>query len=295
MDAPPIVLSFDVEEHHRIEAAVDYDCPPDLRARYAARMEDCTRWLLDRLAEFNLKATFFVVGQVARSHPRLVRDLHAAGHEVASHSWDHRRLHKLTPFEFRADVRQSVAALEDAAGAPVFGYRAPTFSVVRQTAWAVDVLAELGLRYDSSVFPVRHDRYGVPQAPRTPFHIHGARHALLELPPATLRWLGANLPVGGGGYFRLLPLGVLELALRQLRRTGVPGAAVLYFHPWEFDPEQERLPLGRLKAWRTYVGVRRSRPRLAALLARHRFTRAIDVVGELQRQAAGLPRFALAA
>jgi polysaccharide deacetylase family protein (PEP-CTERM system associated) len=295
MTTPPIVLSFDVEEHHRIEAAAGFDCPSPLRDHYAARMEDCTRWLMDALAEFGLRATFFVVGQIAHSHPKLVRDLHAAGHEVASHSWDHRRLHRLTPEEFRDDVRRSVEALEDVTGAKIVGYRAPTFSVVRQTAWAVDVLAELGLRYDSSVFPVRHDRYGVPQAPRTPFRIHGERHSILELPPATLRLLGANLPVGGGGYFRLLPLGVLERALRQLTRTGIPGAAVLYFHPWEFDPDQVRLPLGRMKSWRTYVGVRRSRPRLSALLARHRFTRAIDAVEELERQAGVLPRFALAA
>jgi polysaccharide deacetylase family protein (PEP-CTERM system associated) len=295
MGASPIVLSFDVEEHHSIEAADGYDCPPSLRCHYAERMEDCTRWLMDQLAEFGLKATFFLVGQIARSHPALVRDLHAAGHEVASHSWDHQRLHRLTPSEFREDVRRSVGALEDVCGAPVYGYRAPTFSVMRQTAWAVDILAELGLRYDSSVFPVRHDRYGVPEAPRTPFHIRGDRHELLELPPATLRLLGANLPVGGGGYFRLLPLAVLERALHQLKLTGIPGAAVLYFHPWEFDPDQERLPLSRLKRWRTYVGVKSSRPRLRELLARHRFTRAIDAVQELERQRATLPRFTLAA
>jgi polysaccharide deacetylase family protein (PEP-CTERM system associated) len=293
--SPPIVLSFDVEEHHRIEAAAGLDCPPDWRDHYAARMEDCTFWLMDQLAEHGLKATFFVVGQVARSHPRMVRALAEAGHEVASHGWDHRRLHRLDPNSFRQDLRQSIDALEQAAGTPVFGYRAPTFSVVRETAWAIDVLAEAGLRYDSSVFPVRHDRYGVPRAPRTPFLVRGREHELLELPPATLRMLGINFPVGGGGYFRLFPLAVLECALRQLGRTGRPGAAVLYFHPWEFDPDQRRLPLGRLSRWRTYVGVGRSRGRLARLLARHRFTRAIDAVDELLRSPAPTPRFPLAA
>src|SRR5262249_8982675 len=145
----------------------------------------------------------------------------------------------------------------------------PTFSIMQQTAWAVDVLAESGLLYDSSIYPVRHDRYGVPQAPRAPFRVRGHGRTILELPPATLRLLGANLPVGGGGYFRLLPLFFLDRALEQVAHACLPPVAMLYFHPWEFDPKQQRLPLGPISRFRTYVGIYRSQARLAALLARH--------------------------
>ncbi|HEV3144062.1 MAG TPA: DUF3473 domain-containing protein, partial [Gemmataceae bacterium] len=197
-----------------------------------------------------------------------------------------------TPASFREDVRISQDALEQAGGASIVGFRAPTFSIVRQTAWAVDVLAELGMRYDSSIFPVQHDRYGLPDAPRTPFLVRGENSELLELPPATWRCAGWNLPVAGGGYFRLFPLFVMERGLRQLARLPA-SAGMLYFHPWEFDPEQPRLPLGRLSRFRTYVGMRRTRERLKALLSRHRFARAIDAVEKLEAQKSELPRFLL--
>jgi polysaccharide deacetylase family protein (PEP-CTERM system associated) len=288
------VLSFDIEEHHRIEAAAGLSVSPEAKARYARRMDDTTRWLLDRLAAHGTRGTFFVVGEIARDNPGLVRAIRDGGHEVASHSWDHRRVHAHTPAGFREDVRTSRDALEQASGAAVVGYRAPTFSVVRQTAWALDVLAEEGFRYDSSVYPVRHDRYGVPGAPRAPFLAQGREHALLEIPPATLCVAGATVPAGGGGYFRLFPLGLMRWAVRQAARDLRPPVAMLYFHPWEFDPGQERLPLPALRRWRTYVGLSRSRPKLERLLAGHAFVRAVDVVADLERQLAELPRFPLA-
>ncbi|HET6572086.1 MAG TPA: XrtA system polysaccharide deacetylase [Fimbriiglobus sp.] len=290
-----VVLSFDVEEHDRIEAAAGLKCPAPLRREYADRMERATRRLLDILDEAGAKATFFVLGEIARRRPRLVRDIADAGHEVASHGWDHRRVQCFSPTEFLDDVRASKDALEQAAGGPVVGYRAPTFSIGRRTGWAIDGLAEAGYQYDSSVFPVRHDRYGVPDAPRTPFVAEGESAHLIELPPATCRALGQNLPVAGGGYFRLFPLALMESGLRQLTRTD-PAVGVLYFHPWEFDPEQPRLPLGWLARWRTYVGVGRSSARLSALLARHagRFRRAVDVVADLRPRMDALPRFRLA-
>src|SRR5438067_4975912 len=202
-EAAQTVLSFDVEEHYRIEAAAGLSVGDGLKAHYRERLCSSTYWLLDRLAEHDIRATFFVVGEIARHSPELVRAIHRAGHEVASHSWDHQRVHRLTPAQFRADVRRSKDALEQVTGERVVGYRAPTFSVVRQTAWALDVLAEEGMLYDSSVYPVRHDRYGVPGAPRSPFLARGVRHTLLELPPATLRLFGVNAPMGGGGYFPL--------------------------------------------------------------------------------------------
>jgi polysaccharide deacetylase family protein (PEP-CTERM system associated) len=285
---PAIALTFDVEEHDRIEAAAHLDFDPALRAVYSQRMQDTTHWLLDVLGERSIRATFFVVGQIARSHPGLIRRMVEGGHEVASHSWMHRRVSHFTPRSFRDDVRLSKDALEQAGGAGVAGFRAPTFSITRDTLWAVDVLAELGLRYDSSVFPVHHDRYGIPDAPRTPFRIRGQQLELLELPLLTWRLARQNLPVAGGGYFRLFPLAFMERGIKQI--TSLPqSAAVLYFHPWEFDAGQPRLPLSRLSRFRTYVGIRRSRARLERLLSRHTFVRMIDLAAALERPRIPLP------
>lgn len=287
----PIILSFDVEEHYRIEAAAGYDCPTPLRDAHARRMEQSTRRLLDLLAEFDARATFFVVGQIAVSHPRLILDIHAAGHEIASHSWDHRRVHHFTPKSFAEDLRTSRDALEQASGVAVRGFRAPTFSVMRDSAWAIDVLAEQGFAYDSSIFPVRHDRYGIPDAPRMPFLAQGDKSSIIELPPVTLRWWRFNLPVAGGGYFRLFPLRMMESGIRQTLQLQ-PAAAMLYFHPWEFDPDQPRLPLKLLSRWRTYVGMNRTTPRLRRVLRRHRSVRAIDLVESLRGM--NLPTFNVA-
>jgi polysaccharide deacetylase family protein (PEP-CTERM system associated) len=287
-----VVLSFDVEEHHQIEAAAGLDLDPGLVARYGERVGPATRWILDRLAEVGSRATFFVVGQVARKDPALVRAIHDAGHEVASHGWSHRRVHAFTPRGFGEDLRLGKDALEQAIGAEVLGFRAPTFSIVRRTAWALDVLVERGFLYDSSIYPVRHDRYGVPHAPRSPFLAEGHRERILELPPATCRLLGLNVPVGGGGYFRLLPAPVMEAALRRASRE-CSGALMLYFHPWEIDAHQPRLPLPPLRGLRTYLGVRRGRDRLARLIARYPSTRAIDEARRLGPGLAALPRYAV--
>jgi polysaccharide deacetylase family protein (PEP-CTERM system associated) len=290
-DDAAIVLSFDVEEHHRIEAAAGLRIDPAWATAYGARLGPSTRYLLERLDERGIKATFFLLGQIACTDPGLVRDIHRAGHEVASHGWDHQRVHCFTPTSFLEDVRRSKGSLEQVTGEPVVGYRAPTFSVVRQTSWAIDVLGEAGMLYDSSIYPVRHDRYGIPQAPRAPFLAQGREHTILEFPPATLRLLGLNVPVGGGGYFRLLPLWVMRQALRQSLRDGRPRVAMIYFHPWEFDPEQPRLPLRRLNRFRTYVGLTKARSRLDALLSRYVFSRAKDLVARLADS--HLPRFPL--
>jgi polysaccharide deacetylase family protein (PEP-CTERM system associated) len=203
-------------------------------------------------------------------------------------------VHHFTRESFREDLLRSKHALEDATGAVVVGFRAPTFSVVRETGWAVDVLAECGFEYDSSIFPVRHDRYGIPTAPRGPFLAVGREREILEMPPLTYRKLRFNLPVAGGGYFRLFPLAVMRAGLRQASRRSSPRApavSMLYFHPWEFDPDQPRLPLGRVTRWRTYVGMHRTTSRLQSLLAGYKFTRAIDVVRALRANEIVLPRF----
>ena len=280
-NAAAVVLSFDIEEHHRIEAATRLQPAPESAATYGRRMEATTRRLIDQLAGAGAPATFFIVGEIAQSQPQLVRAIAAAGHEIGSHSYDHRRIHRLTPEQFREDLRRSIDTLQQVAGVPVVGYRAPTFSLTRATAWAVDILVEAGLKYDSSVFPVRHDRYGVPDAPRTPFWLCGERGKILELPPATYRRFGLNLPIAGGGYFRLFPLAFLRAGVNQLANVGAPG--ILYFHPWEFDPGQPKLPLKAISKFRTYVGIGKSTARLERLLERYRgrFRRCIDVAEDV--------------
>jgi polysaccharide deacetylase family protein (PEP-CTERM system associated) len=265
------------------------------KTHYCERLDTSTHWLLDLLAEAQAQATFFIVGEIAEYNPALVRRIAREGHEVASHGWDHRRVHHFTPATFREDMLRSKQALEDLTGQAVVGYRAPTFSITRETAWALDVLADLDMVYDSSIYPVRHDRYGAPSAPRSPFLAQGEQRALLEFPPATLRLLGMNLPMGGGGYFRLFPLFCTAWAIRQTERHCSPAVATLYFHPWEFDPEQQRLPLRYVSRMRTYVGIRRSQGKLAALLARYRFCRAVDVAKQLDPLLSSLPTFAAGA
>jgi len=292
--AVPVVLSFDVEEHHRIEAAVGLEVDPGLRGEYGQRMNLVMEWILEQLAAREIHATFFFVGQIAQTNARLVRTVQEAGHEVASHGWDHRRISLLNPLSFKEDLRMSKEALEQASGAAVLGYRAPTFSLVRPTAWALDVLGESGLLYDSSIYSVRHDRYGIPDAPRGPFLAQGARHEILEIPPAaTLSVRGVNVPVGGGEYFRLLPFPLMQRALLRSRRNPNCGATMLYFHPWEFDPDQPRLSLRGINRFRTYVGIRRTRDRLSKLLAGYSFVRAVDLARQLHDRREQLPRFCL--
>lgn len=292
--ASAVVLSFDVEEHFRIEAANGLPVADDLAEHCRLRVDVVTRRLLDLLASHRVRATFFVVGQLARDNPTLVRAMAEAGHEVASHGWDHRRLHRLDADSFREDLRLSKDALEQASGQAVCGYRAPTFSVTRQTAWGLDVLAEEGFTYDSSIYPVRHDRYGVPTAPRGPFVALGRERSILELPPVTLRLAGMNAPMGGGGYFRLFPLSLTQWAIRQTLATATPPIAMLYFHPWEFDPQQQRLALGRLARMRTYVGITRTTARLETLLrSQVPFRTAHEVATDLLSGSQTLPSFRL--
>lgn len=182
-------------------------------------------------------------------------------------------------------------ALEQAAGVSVVGYRAPTFSLVRRTAWALDNLADLGFLCDSSIYPVRHDRYGIPEAPRGPFVAEGECAEIMEIAPATVRLGGVNIPVDGGGYVRLVPASMFRTALSLSRRDPTAGATMPYFHPWEFDPDQPRLPLKRVSRFRTSVGIHQSRSRLERLIAGGRFMRAVDLAMSLHDRRDELPRF----
>jgi polysaccharide deacetylase family protein (PEP-CTERM system associated) len=270
------MLSLDVEEYFQVEAAsagVSRDQWESIPRRLDASMDRA----LNLLAAAGVSATFFVLGWVAQRDRSLVRRIADAGHEVASHGMGHRMVGQLSPEEFRKDVQESRALLDDIVGRPVAGYRAPTFSVTHRTAWAIDVLAEEGYQYDSSVFPVRHDRYGVPDAPRFVHRAHGPGGGnLIEVPPLTLRLAGMNWPVGGGGYLRLLPVRVVAAALRAAQARGRPG--MIYLHPWELDPDQPVLPMGRLTRWRHRVGLHRTADKLSWLLARFRFSTAAEVL-----------------
>jgi polysaccharide deacetylase family protein (PEP-CTERM system associated) len=296
MFGPTSILSFDVEEHYRIEAARGIACSPSQCRDYAQRMEQSTRKILDILSRSQCPATFFVLGEVAAGHPKLIREIDEAGHEVASHGWDHTSLLHLTRAQFRADLRKSKDVLEQTIGAPIYGYRAPTFSIVSQTAWALDELLEAGFQYDSSLFPIHHDRYGVPDAPTTPFRCFGPASAqsILEIPPLTLRFLGTNFPVGGGGYFRVLPIQFIKAGL-WLNRQRQPSVSMFYFHPWEFDTQQPQLRLSRFSRWRTYAGISRAESRLRKIIQnafKIGFCRARDAARALK--SLSLPEYHLA-
>lgn len=264
------LLSFDVEEYFQVESAQEAGVRPADWESFDGRAAMCVDRILALLQEHRASATFFILGWLARRDGQMVRHIAEAGYELASHGMSHAMLDRLTPEEFRRELDESRKLLEDLSGRPVRGYRAPTFSITHRTAWALDVLAEAGYGYDSSIFPVRHDRYGVPEAPTTVHQAQGPGGGrVLEIPPMTLRLLGHNLPVGGGGYLRLFPVRLIGHCLSSLQRRGRPG--MIYLHPWELDPGQPVLDMGRLKTWRHRVGLGGSEAKLGWLLRRFKF------------------------
>ena len=262
-------FTVDVEEYFQVSALEPYvsrERWDGLESRVRASVER----ILEALARHDARGTFFVLGWLAERKPEMVRAIAQAGHEVASHGWDHRRVTRQTPEEFRESVRRTKQVLEDLSGSPVLGFRAPSYSIVAGREWALDVLVEEGYRYDSSLFPVRRPGYGYAAAPRDPYWIDRPAGRLAEVPPATLRVLGVNLPAAGGAYFRLLPYGLVRAALRDCERRGVAGT--FYVHPWEFDPGQPRFPVSPLTRMRHYGGLGRTTGRLERLLSEFRFT-----------------------
>ena len=276
------LFTVDVEDYFQVvalEGVVD-------RARWAeypSRVEANTDRLLALLAELGVQGTFFTLGWVAEHHPGIVRRIAAAGHEVASHGQWHRRVTRLTPDEFRAEVRESRARLEDLAGAPCLGYRAPSFSIVPGVEWAFDVLLEEGYRYDSSLFPVNRPDYGYPGIPETPFLIRRPAGTLLELPLATGRLGPLRYPAAGGGYLRQFPPTLLHRAFRQHQARG--HSAAFYIHPWEYDDGQPRLPVGRVTRFRHYHNLDRTWDRMRGLLEGFPFTSVAARFGALAEPA----------
>ena len=257
-------FTVDVEDYFHVSAFEGRILPEEWE-RWPQRVAGNTARLLDLLAEAGVRGTFFVLGWVAERHPGLVRRIAEAGHEVASHGHAHRRVSTMDPQAFRADVLRAKAALEDAAGVAVWGYRAPSYSIGPDNLWALEVLQETGHRYSSSIYPIRHDLYGWPDGPRFPWRPLG-EEGLLEIPITTLEWRGRRLPCGGGGWFRLFPYVLYRGALRRVNRRD-RRPAVFYCHPWELDPDQPRpRGLDARTRFRHYLNLERTEGRLRRLL-----------------------------
>lgn len=262
-------MSVDVEDYFHV-SVFDGIVPRSTWGDMESRVCRNTERLLDIFDEYKVRSTFFVLGWVAERHPHLVRTIVQRGHEVASHGYAHRLVYDQTPPTFREDVRRAKATLEDAGGCAVGGFRAPSYSITSRSLWALDVLIEEGHWYDASIFPIRHDRYGIPVSPREPFHIQRLAGGLMEVPGSTVRLGPLNLPVGGGGYFRILPYAWTRWGIARLNHVE-KQAAVFYLHPWEIDPEQPRLQAGWLGRFRHYRNLAKTEDRLKTLLTDFQF------------------------
>jgi polysaccharide deacetylase family protein (PEP-CTERM system associated) len=265
MNSPQCAFTVDVEEYFQVDAFSDV-IPVSAWGSFESRVEANTCRLLDLLDEHHVRGTFFVLGWIAERHAALVQAIAARGHEVASHGMSHQRVVIQSPEVFRRETRDSKRLLEDLIQAPVIGYRAATYSITRQSLWALDILQEEGFLYDSSIFPVRHDRYGIPDARTVPHRLEtpGGK-SIVEYPLTAVRILGMNLPVAGGGYFRLFPYSLTRWGLRRVRAEGRP--LVFYLHPWEVDPGQPRVEGARRRSrFRHYLNLDRTLPRLNRLL-----------------------------
>jgi len=272
-------LTVDVEDYFQVSAFAksinheDWDLHP-------RRVERNTHLLLDLFEKAGVKATFFVLGWVAEREPQLVREISSRGHEVASHGFSHQLIYNQTPKVFRDETRRSKALLEELAGTEVKGYRAASYSITRKSLWALDILAEEGFKYDSSIFPVRHDRYGIPGAEETPHKLTTpAGYTLVEFPLSTARILNYKMPVAGGGYFRLYPYWLTRFGLRQVNNRGCPF--VFYLHPWEVDSDQPRIEASAFSRFRHYNNLHKCEHRLERLLDDFSFTTCEDVLNSL--------------
>jgi polysaccharide deacetylase family protein (PEP-CTERM system associated) len=269
------VMSVDVEDYFQV-GAFEHTIPRADWGSWPCRVEANIERILALFERHGIKATFFTLGWIAERYPNMVQGIADAGHEVASHGYGHQRATALTSVEFREDVTRAKSLLEDIAGAAVNGYRAPSFSIGGGNLWALDVLAETGHRYSSSIYPIAHDHYGMPDAPRFPYRPQQCP-SLLEMPPTTVSWHGRNLPAAGGGYFRLLPYAASRWLIGQVNGQD-KRPAMFYFHPWEVDPGQPRIPGAPLKSrFRHYVNLSRMENKLDRLCRDFRWGRADQV------------------
>ena len=270
-------FTIDVEDYFQV-SALAAGVPRDTWDQRELRVERNTDRLLSMLDEHGVRGTFFVLGWVADRVPSLVKRIAAAGHEVACHGYSHELIYRQTPEVFREETVRAKRLLEDAIGARVIGYRAASFSITQQSRWALDILADLDFLYDSSIFPIQHDRYGIPGASIDPGKIESpSGRTLVEFPMSTAGLLGMRLPVSGGGYFRLLPYWYTRTGLRSINARGVPFT--FYLHPWEIDAEQPRVPgISMLSRIRHYTNLSRCEGRLRRVLAEFRFSTMREVL-----------------
>ena len=307
----PIVnaLTIDLEDYFMV-SAFESVVKRESWHLHESRIEPNTRKILDILDEANgnagVKATFFCLGWVGERYPSLIREIDRRGHEIACHGYDHQLVYRMTPEQFREDILISKHILEDASGKKVIGYRAPSYSITRQSLWALDILGEEGYRYDSSIFPIHHDRYGIPAAPRFPFLVKLDRNGgggvcapadfvrlplweskpceprddcIVEYPISTVRVMGLNIPISGGGYMRLLPYGLIRQGLSRIN-CDENKPFVFYMHPWELDPEQPRMTsISALSRFRHYVNLAGTAYKLKKLLHDFKFSSMDDVIG----------------
>jgi len=270
-------MTVDVEDYFHV-SVFDGLVPRHAWAGMESRVCANTERLLGIFSDAGVQATFFVLGWVAERFPRLVRAIAEQGHEIASHGYGHRLVYDLTPKAFREDVRRAKDLLEWTASAQVRGYRAPSYSVTPRSLWALDVLIDEGYEYDASIFPIHHDRYGIPVSPRQPYVLHRTA-PLVEAPGSTVRCGPFNLPIGGGGYFRILPYAWTRWGIRRLnQRERRP--AIFYLHPWEIDPDQPRLRAPALGRFRHYFNLKRTEERLRALLRDFQFATMMTLLDE---------------
>jgi polysaccharide deacetylase family protein (PEP-CTERM system associated) len=290
MLAPMITnaLTIDVEDYFQVSAFAPYIRRDEWDTR-ECRVERNVGRILDLLAERDVKATFFTLGWVAERYPQLVRAIVAGGHELASHGYGHQRANELDEAAFSDDVTRAKKILEDLAGKAVLGYRAPSFSIGARNMWAFEVLARAGYRYSSSIYPIKHDHYGMPDSPRFAYRVGGAGAGMLEVPVTTLRVMNRNLPSSGGGYFRLLPYELSKWMIGKVNRDD-RESAIFYFHPWEIDPGQPRIAgIDGKTRFRHYVNIPRMEGRLQRLLADFRWGRMDEIFLSPATPAAATP------
>ena len=281
-------LTIDLEDYYHVTAFSENGKPYRLHS-HVGRVELSTEKTLAILAENDCRATFFTLGSVAEQFPRLIRRVADAGHEIACHSFGHRQVFSLSPEQFREDTRHAKQLLEDASGRFVRGYRAPSFSILKESIWAFEVLAELGFTYDSSVFPVSHLNYGIPTSPRDPFVVKTQSGSILEFPMPSLSVAGARAPFAGGAYFRFLPYWYTRWGIRYLNyRESRP--VCVYLHPWELDPEQPKMKGGITARMRHYFGLRGTEQKLRRLLHDFDFGPLGTLIEDLRQNSMTVPQ-----
>lgn len=274
-------LTVDVEDYFHVSAFAK-NISRDDWDNIAPRVEQNTQKLLELFSEKNVCATFFVLGWVAERFPSLVREIDELGHEVASHGYSHQLIYNQSPNVFKEETLRSKGLLENIIQKPVLGYRGASYSITKQSEWALDILFDAGFKYDSSIFPVRHDRYGIPDAPRFPYLAETPKkNKIIEFPLTSFRFMGAQLPIAGGGYFRLFPYWFTKFAFNKIHKTE-DRPFIFYLHPWEVDPEQPRIKSSLLSRFRHYNNLHKCKTRLERLLSDFEFSSVLNVLNNTE-------------